>query len=117
MFRNSMIWLAAGAAAMAMGAHAFATTAKETRITEVSNRDKTGTSPSPQKTSGPQMLEFSTFASRQISKAEGMGPYKALDPTSVLSTTCSLNCLPVGNLRLFASDRALSRALRIDHGD
>lgn len=47
-------------------------------IGEEINRDKTGTSASPQNTIGPQMPNSQALASRMILEAEGMG----LEPTT-----------------------------------
>lgn len=117
--RNVLNWRAAGAAALVIAATTVpaAGRAMERHASEDSNRDKTGTTRSPETPNGPQTLVLPMFASRQVLTAEGMGPCWGRAAIQVSTTTCSAKRLPVANLRLFACGRASSRALGIDHGD
>lgn len=75
-FSNAMIWLVASTVTVATaraGIPAVADSATDARITEITNRDKTGTTTCPEKQNGPQTLQLSGSASRQNCQAERTG--------------------------------------------
>jgi hypothetical protein len=74
-----LVWTAGAVLAVGLSASSFdADQSKNCDSVAIHNRDKTGTSASPETTNGSRTREISMSASRQDTVAEGMG----LEPTT-----------------------------------